>query len=119
MILSLPSLSRRHTQARPVAHCKRCRFRPMAVCALVVMLGLAGTGSVVRADAPFLVDSVSIYLYNASGPPTDVTATYSYHDNHLFDPEGYMVGTGGSNGQILDASSQVIGYVTPADAPTL
>ena len=115
MQLSLPSLSRRQAQDRPVPLFKRRRFRLMAACGLIVMLSMAGAGSAVRADSPFLVASVSIYLYDASGAPTDVTATYTYHDNHLFDPDGYLVGSGSSNGQILDASLQVIGYIVTGD----
>ena len=113
--------------------CKRRRFRPQVVGALALVFGLTFLSSFghaasvtdntyrnqgTRSTIARAVGTLHIYLYNPSGPATDVTATYSFHDNHLFDPDGLMIGTGASNGQILDASLQAIGYVTMDDPPT-
>ncbi|MCW3098437.1 MAG: hypothetical protein JWL77_4055 [Chthonomonadaceae bacterium] len=101
----------------PQSVCKRRCFRSLVACALAITFGLTLTSSLVRADPSALTCSMEIYLYNGSGPATDVTATYSFHDNHLYDPDGLLVGTGDANGQILDASSQAIGYVVSNDPP--
>lgn len=110
MKLSLCTPQRRQAQQTPLFRPRR--FRLATACALAITLGLMGTGSMVRADDPPPSGSVHIYLYMSGGSATDVTATYSFHDNHLFDPDGIQVGTGGANGQILNASSTVIGYLT-------
>lgn len=112
MKLSLQAAQRRYNSLRSLLQVHR--LRPVAACALAIMLALTIQGSIVRADGAVPPSSVHIYLYTTSGSTTDVTSTYSFHDNHLFDPDGFMIGTGSSNGQILNASATVIGYLATA-----
>jgi hypothetical protein len=115
--LSVPSPARLKAPCRPMHSSKRRCLRSLVACVLAITFGLTLTSSLVRADPSALTCSVEIYLYNPSGPATDVTATYSFYNNHLYDPDGLLIGTGDASGQILDASSQAIGYVVSNDPP--
>ncbi len=53
---------------------------------------------------------IGIYLYTSSGT-IDVTATYSCYDNHVYDPDGHLVGVVDAYNQIEDANNKAVGYV--------
>lgn len=80
--------------------------RALGAFALGVLLITAGIN--VGQASPVL--STSIFLYTESGP-LDVSATYSFYDYHVYDPDGHLVGTVNVYCQIVDAGSNVIGYV--------
>lgn len=75
----------------------------LALCALL-LLG----ASLHSAASPAL--TYVIILYTVSGP-VDVTATYSLYENHVYDPDGQLVGTVNSSSQIEDSNNQVIGSI--------
>lgn len=90
----------------------RRRSGALTACFLTLVLGPAWMSLSAEAQA-LIPDTYShIYLYTSDNSTVDVTASYSFHDNHLFDPDGLQVGTGDANGQIWDSSSHLIGYLT-------
>ncbi len=82
--------------------------RPAWLTTLCVGLMLSG----VHAGA-----ATTIYLYDAYGNPSDVTASYRYQQNYLYDSLNNVVGTVDSSGRVFDASLQQIGYVTTTPGP--
>ncbi len=56
--------------------------------------------------------STSIYLYNSGGTAVNVTSSYSYHDNHIYDASNSVIGTVVAGGNITGSSGQTIGYIT-------
>jgi hypothetical protein len=74
--------------------------------ALSVLLVTSGVSAGLASPAL----STSIFLYTEVGA-VDVSATYSYYDYHVFDPDGHLVGTVNAYCQIVDGSSNVVGFV--------
>ena len=81
----------------------------LTLCALTLSFGLT-LWSAPR-DAAAIPDTITITLYTADGT-TDVSALFTYTNHHVYDPDGYPVGTVGDDGQIYNDSNQAIGCVT-------
>ncbi len=95
-----------------VSHLTRTIYKrfvqTLGVLALAALLFAGGTQMALASAST----TVAICLYTQSGT-IDVTATYSYYENHVFDPDGFLVGTVNTANQILDGNGQAVGYIGP------
>ena len=96
--------------SRTVSHASNWKsgFRWLTLLCFGIVLGSAG----IDANA-----ATTIYLYDANGSPIDVTASYTYQQNYVYDSLANVVGTVDSNGYIYDQSMQVIGYLQTDPVP--
>jgi len=83
------------------------RSRLLAIGSAILCATVILTGGIQRANA----DATSIYLYNSNGVAQNMGSDYSCSDHHVYDPLGTIIGTVDTNGNILNSSNQVIGYI--------
>jgi len=87
---------------------RKSGFRWLTLVCFGIVLGGVG----IDANA-----ATTIYLYDAYGNPTDVTVSYVYQQNYVYDSLQNVVGTVDSNGNIFNLSMQLIGYLRSDPVP--
>ncbi len=75
----------------------------------LLCFGIVLCGAGIDANA-----ATAIYFYDSYGTPTDVSSSYTYQQNYVYDSLNNVVGTVDSAGNIFNSSMQQIGYLRTA-----